>query len=267
MRQTEMTDRWSDAADPLRRIGRAVEYHASIGSTNDRAAQLLADGHAGVVVVADQQVAGRGRRGRTWASPPGVNLMCSVAIRTDLAARDAGLLGAAVALAVVEATDRWATLGVRWPNDIVSGEGRKLGGLLLETVVQDEHLSSAVIGIGLNVNWRAAEMPDEIRDSATSLAEVAGQEIGRVAVLARLLEHLEREIGDLEAGLTPMPRLRDRSWLDGRAIAVDTGDAVVHGTGAGLADDGSLLLDTDAGRVALGHGEVVRVLATAGLRA
>ena len=267
MRPTDVTDRWSDAADPRRRLGRAVEYHASIGSTNDRAAELLAHGEAGVVVVADEQVAGRGRRGRTWTSPPGVNLMCSVAFQTNLTARDAGLLGAAVALAVVEGADRWAALGVRWPNDIVSDDGRKLGGLLLETAVRDERLMSAVIGIGLNVNWRAAEMPDEIRDGATSLAEVVGHEIGRVALLVGILEHLEREVADLEAGLTPMPRLRHRSWLDGQVIAVDSGDGLIHGTGAGLADDGSLLLDTDAGRIALGHGEVVRLVSAAGLPA
>ncbi len=267
MRQTDTTARWSDAADPRRRIGHAVEYHASIGSTNNRAAELLATGHPGVVVVADEQVAGRGRRGRTWTSPPRVNLMCSVAVEVDLAARDAGLLGAAVALAVVEAADPWAVLGVRWPNDIVGGDGRKLGGILVETAVRDERLTSAVIGVGLNVNWPGTEMPLEIRDGATSLAAVVGDEIDRVALLAGLLDHLEREIADLGAGLTPLPRLRARSWLDGQTIEIDTGAALVRGIGAGLADDGSLLVDTDAGRIALGHGEVVRVVATAGLPA
>ncbi len=267
MHRTEVAARWSDAADPRRRIGRSVEHHDSIGSTNDRAAELLAAGQAGVVVVAEEQIAGRGRRGRTWTSRPGVNLMCSVVAPVELAARDAGLLGAAVAIAVVEAIDPWAALAVRWPNDIVGDDGRKLGGLLVETAVRDERLTSAVIGIGLNVNWRRAEMPLEIRDGATSLVELGGSEVDRVTLLASLLEHLEGEIGDLEAGLTPLPRLRARSWLDGHAIEVDTGATFVRGVAAGLADDGSLLVDTDAGRIALGHGEVVRVVTASALPA
>jgi BirA family transcriptional regulator, biotin operon repressor / biotin---[acetyl-CoA-carboxylase] ligase len=259
MSQTDVTAPWSDAADPRRRIGHAVEFHAAIGSTNDRARELLAEGRPGVAVVADLQTAGRGRRGRHWASPAGVNLMCSVGIVTQLAARDAGLLGGAVALAAVQAAEPWAALVVRWPNDLVTDEGLKVGGLLVETAVSGERITSAVIGIGINANWRRGDMPAEIRDGATSLLELGGAEVDRVRLLGRVLERLDREVGDFEAGLTPVPRLRARSWLDGAPIEVDTGDAVVRGVGAGIAEDGSLLVDTDAGRLALAHGEVVRV--------
>jgi BirA family biotin operon repressor/biotin-[acetyl-CoA-carboxylase] ligase len=259
MSQTDVTATWSDAADPQRRIGHAVEFHAEIGSTNDRARELLADGRHGVAVVADLQTEGRGRRGRAWASPAGVNLMCSVAIETHLAARDAGLLGGAVALAVVQATDRWAPLVVRWPNDLVTDDGLKVGGLLVETTVSGERLTSAVVGVGINVNWPRADMPAELRQGATSLMELAGGPVDRLELLGRVLERLDREIGDFEAGLTPVPRLRARSWLDGEQIEVDTGDEVVRGVGAGIAEDGSLLVDTEAGRIALAHGEVVRV--------
>ncbi|HLY36279.1 MAG TPA: hypothetical protein VKU35_06185, partial [Candidatus Limnocylindria bacterium] len=72
---------WSTAAEPGRRVGHRIEFHASIGSTNDRAWQLLRAGNEGIAVVADLQTAGRGRHGRTWSSPPGVNLMVSVGVR------------------------------------------------------------------------------------------------------------------------------------------------------------------------------------------
>ncbi|TMB53777.1 MAG: hypothetical protein E6J47_09040 [Chloroflexi bacterium] len=127
-----MTDSlsWPDAADPGRRVGRAVEYHAAIGSTNDRARELLAepDGE-GVAVVADLQTAGRGRRGRVWVSPPGVNLMVSVAVRPAFGPDLASLLGLSVALALRASCSSVAPdagLAIRWPNDLVDGLGRKV---------------------------------------------------------------------------------------------------------------------------------------------
>ncbi len=264
MTRTDVTAPWTDAADPRRRIGHAIEFHPAIGSTNDRAGELLLDGHPGIAVVADLQTAGRGRRGRAWTSPAGVNLMCSVAIETHLAASAAGLLGGAVALAVAQAAEPWAPLVVRWPNDLVTDDGLKVGGVLIETAVSGERLTSAVVGIGINVNWRRADMPAAIRERATSLADLAGIEVDRVRLLGRLLDHFEREIGDLEAGASPVSRLRARSWLDGEEIEVDTGARVVRGVGAGIAEDGSLLVATDAGRITLAHGEVVRVRPAAG---
>ncbi|MGH2456638.1 MAG: biotin--[acetyl-CoA-carboxylase] ligase, partial [Candidatus Limnocylindria bacterium] len=101
-----MTDAsaWQRAVDPARRVGHALELHASIGSTNDRARQaLLEPGGEGRAVVAELQTAGRGRRGRAWLSPPGVNLMVSVALRPRLDPAAAGRLGLAVALATRDA--------------------------------------------------------------------------------------------------------------------------------------------------------------------
>jgi BirA family biotin operon repressor/biotin-[acetyl-CoA-carboxylase] ligase len=250
---------WTDAADPARRIGRAVEFHAEIGSTNDRARELVEDGESGLAVVTDLQTAGRGRQGRTWVSPSGVNLMVSVGIRPSLAARDAGLLGAAVAVAVADACRSWADLRVRWPNDLVTDDGAKVAGLLLETAIAGDEIAQAVIGIGINVNWPRSEMPEEIRPSATSLRELAGAPVDRVTLLRDLLDALDAGIARLETGHSPVERLRELSWLDGRDLEIDTGDGLVSGTGAGVADDGSLLLDTAAGRLALAHGEVQRV--------
>ena len=259
---TEATD-WNAAARAGRRFGHAVERHASIGSTNDRARTLLeAPSGEGIAVVTEHQAAGRGRRGRTWLSPPGRNLMLSVGLRPRLEAARAGLLGIAAALAVRDACAAAvpaATIGIRWPNDVVAADGLKLAGLLLETTLAAERVSDAVVGVGVNVNWRRSEMPPEIEARATSLADLAGAELDRVALLAAMLERLDAELAALEAGSSPLTRFRESSVLDGRAVRVEVGDAVLEGVAAGIADDGSLLLDTDAGRVALGVGEVVAV--------
>src|SRR6188474_2474281 len=147
-----------------RRIGHRVERHASIGSTNDRARELLegSDGD-GFVVVAEEQTSGRGRRGRSWQSPPGRNLLLSVALVPDLAAADAWRLGLATALAVAEACGAVAPVALKWPNDIIgASDGRKVGGLLIETMAEGDALRAAVLGIGINVNWPRAEMPAEL---------------------------------------------------------------------------------------------------------
>lgn len=264
MRQmTEPAD-WSRAADSARRIGHAVEFHAEMASTNDRARAALDEpGGDGLAVVADLQTAGRGRRGRSWISPAGANLLVSVALRPAVAPRLAGLLGAAAALAVRDACASVAPdagLGIRWPNDVVDRDGRKVAGLLVETALESGELAEAVIGIGINVNWHPADMPPEIGDAATSLLALVGAMVDRVELLRRLLHALDDELRTLERGETPLERLRASSWLDGRMIEVDTGAQMITGCAAGIADDGSLLLDAEVGRLALSVGEVARVL-------
>jgi BirA family transcriptional regulator, biotin operon repressor / biotin---[acetyl-CoA-carboxylase] ligase len=254
---------WSGAADPARRVGHVVEFHAEIGSTNDRArAALREPGGEGLAVVADLQTAGRGRRGRSWESPAGVNLTVSVGVRPILDPSQAGLLGIAAALATRDACAAMAgdpTLAIRWPNDVVTGRGDKVAGLLVETAVEAGRLVEAVIGIGINVNWRRSAMPPEIAARATSLAELAGRELDRTALLALLLDALDAELAALERGASPIDRFRSVSALDGRRVVVELGDEQLKGLAAAVGDDGALLLDTDEGRVALTIGEVISV--------
>jgi biotin-(acetyl-CoA carboxylase) ligase len=102
-------------------------------------------------------------------------------------------------------------------------------------------------------------MPPEIAERATSLAELAGRPVDRVELLGELLTRLDAEVAGLEAGASPLDRFREASVLDGRSVRVEVGDTALEGVAAGVADDGALLLDTDAGRVALSVGEVVAV--------
>lgn len=254
---------WARAADPARRIGHAVEFHPEIGSTNDRARAALAEpGGEGLAVVADLQTAGRGRRGRTWLSPAGVNLMVSLAVRPHMRSELSSLLGLSVALALREACSSVAPsvgLAIRWPNDLVDRGGRKVAGILIETVLAEGRLVEAVIGMGINANWSRDDMPPEIAAQATSLRELTGGPIERQTLLSQLLEALDLEIRALERGESPIARARAASWLDGREVEVDIGEQSVSGRVAGLGDDGSLLIDARAGRVALAMGEVVRV--------
>jgi BirA family biotin operon repressor/biotin-[acetyl-CoA-carboxylase] ligase len=255
---------WQRADRPRRRIGRGVEAHASIGSTNDRARALLdePDGE-GRAIVAEEQTAGRGRRGRTWLSPAGRNLMLSVAVRPHVAAVDAWQLSAAAALAAREACVTIAPVVLKWPNDLVSVDGEKVGGLLLETTIEGERVGAVVIGIGINVNWRRAEMPSEIAADSTSLAELAGGMIDRVDLLATLLDWLDAELAAVEDGTSPLPRYRDACATLGTEVRAETAGGDVEGRAIDVNERGALVIETAAGLVALTSGEIVRLRAGA----
>ena len=247
-----------------RRIGRRIERHATIGSTNDRARELLDGADAdGIVVVADEQTAGRGRRGRTWLSPPGRNLYLSAALVPAIAASDAWRIGLATAVAVADACGTVAPVSLKWPNDVVAADGgRKLGGLLIETIAERDRLRGAVLGIGLNVNWRRAEMPIELRADATSLADLAGADIDREDLLASLIDRLAAEVDAVEAGASPLERYRARCSTLGSTVTVDTGTGLVTGTAIDLDPTGSLVVeDASGGRNVVSSGEVRRVRA------
>jgi BirA family biotin operon repressor/biotin-[acetyl-CoA-carboxylase] ligase len=250
---------FADVARPGRRIGHRIEWHPSIGSTNDRARALLDEpGGEGTAVVADEQVAGRGRRGRAWASPAGVNLMVSLGLRPRLAAADAWMLGPAIGLAARAACAVEAGVALKWPNDLVSLDDRKVGGLLVETVLHGEELAAAVFGIGINVNWRVADMPAELAESATSLAELRGAPVDRATLLGRLLSAIEDEISAVESGRPPLERYRAACSTVGRQVTVETGEGTVTGTAVGLDERGALLVQVGERLVAVTTGDVVR---------
>jgi BirA family transcriptional regulator, biotin operon repressor / biotin---[acetyl-CoA-carboxylase] ligase len=242
------------------RIGRAIEAHASIGSTNDRARALLEAADAdGLVVISEEQTAGRGRRGRTWLSPPGVNLMLSIALQPRLAAADAWQLGLAAALAGLAACRAYAAVGLKWPNDLVADDGRKLGGLLVETMADGDRLSGAIVGVGINVNWPRHAMPDEIAAGATSLLDRSTTPIDRIRLLRHLLEAFEEELTRIEAGESPLERYRAACTTLGTLVDVATPDGIVRGRAVDLDATGCLVVDADDGRHVLSTGEVVRV--------
>lgn len=258
---TVVTD-WQAAARPGARIGAALEVHEVIGSTNDRVRELLeADPGEGMVVVAELQSAGRGRRGRSWSSPAGVNLTASVGLRPRVAAGAAGGLIPAAALAARAACRGAAAVELKWPNDLVAPDGRKVGGLLVEVASEADRLRHAVLGFGINVNWAQDQLPPDLRRTATSLGALSGRSVDRIDLLRRLLESLEVEIAALEAGRSPLPRYREVCRTLGTWVTVETPGGPVVGRAGRIDDDGALVIETGTGGVAVTSGEVVRVRA------
>ncbi|MGH2445167.1 MAG: biotin--[acetyl-CoA-carboxylase] ligase, partial [Candidatus Limnocylindria bacterium] len=260
MRADQSPPRWTDAADPRRRVGHTVEWHAEIGSTNDRARELLAADGDGVAVVADLQSAGRGRRGRSWLSAPGRNLAVSVGLTMEMAATSAWQLGPSAALAMHAACATAAEVGLKWPNDLVTLDGeRKLGGLLVETAVDGDRLAGAVVGMGINVNWTRRELPDELREVTTSLRELSGRSTDRVALLGALLTALDAEIASLEAGRSPLERYRSACVTLGTPVRVETADGPVEGVAREIGARGELVVESGGRRMAVTNGDVIRL--------
>lgn len=186
-------------------FGRTLHILHETPSTNTAAMALAQKGaEDGTVVVAERQTAGKGRLGRSWYSPAGDNLYCSVIVRqTQSQTRLAEwlswlpLLSAVAAARAIQAVAALQTR-LKWPNDILIGQ-RKLGGVLCESNGSRTQGRFVVVGIGINVNTPRNAFPDDLRDLATSLAAEAGHPINRVALLAALLSELEIRIENLSA--------------------------------------------------------------------
>lgn len=239
------------------------ERFDAVGSTNDVVAGWLREGTPEVcVAIADEQTAGRGRGDRTWEAPPGAALLVSIGFRpTWLDPEHAWRLAAIVTLTMAEACEiaaglRAGTVQLKWPNDLVaidarSGDVRKLSGVLGETDGLGTVDATAVIGIGLNADWKPEDFPAELATTMTSIAELApGQVIDREVIIHVFLERLERATSQLRAGDFPADAWRARQltngvpvrleWPDGRSETVgavdvdpDTGALVVGELGGG----------------------------------
>jgi BirA family biotin operon repressor/biotin-[acetyl-CoA-carboxylase] ligase len=186
-------------------FGRTLHILHETPSTNTAAMALAQKGaEHGTVVVAERQTAGRGRLGRSWYSPAGENLYCSVIVRQTASqtrlAEWLSWLPLLSAVASARAIQAVAALQARlkWPNDILIGQ-RKLGGVLCESNGSRTQGRFVVVGIGINVNTPRNAFPDDLRDLATSLAAEAGHSCDRVALLATLLSELENCIENLSA--------------------------------------------------------------------
>ncbi len=152
-------------------IGRPLEVLGEIGSTNDRIMAAGRDGAPeGLAVIADRQTAGRGRLGRSWASPPGVGLYTSILLRPKLPAGQVPLLTLVSGLAVAEAIENVTGLAPRlkWPNDLLVNE-KKVGGILTETASVESRVSYVAVGIGINVGHEAQDLPEQFHADGAGL--------------------------------------------------------------------------------------------------
>jgi len=229
------------------RLGRPLMYEPVTGSTNDNALLAARAGAPhGSLFVADEQTAGRGRRGNAWISAPGESLLFSVLLRPQLELSQASALTLAVGLALRDAVRPLLThpVHIKWPNDLYVNQ-KKLAGILVESQLQGDRLQAVVVGVGLNVATR--DFPQEIAARATSLALLGASEVEREALLQEILNALALRLDAFQqtgvAGI--LDELNACDALRGQRVRVDARE----GFGRGLDEQGRLLLEDQAGTV------------------
>jgi BirA family transcriptional regulator, biotin operon repressor / biotin---[acetyl-CoA-carboxylase] ligase len=242
----------SRVAPRLGSIGREVLWYPEISSTSDVAASRAESGTGeGLLVIADMQTAGRGRLGRTWASPPGAGIYASIVVRPSAGAARLLTLAAGVAVAEGIASATGLEPELKWPND-VHCQGRKVAGILAERVA--DHV---VLGFGVNV--LQAVYPPEVRARATSLELELGRSVDRALVLGECLAALAARYRDLNEGRdgAVMAAWRKRAQaILGRRVEWDVAGASQRGLAERVDDDGALVVRTESGLVRVISGEV-----------
>jgi len=253
-------------------IGHQIDYHSSLTSTNDRALALARQGYPhGLVVLADSQTAGRGRRGNDWESPAGLNLYMTVLLRPgrDLSVprwpRLTTLIALALCRAIEEEIPELQAL-IKWPNDIYLGD-RKVAGILAESGQENDGVGGegsrfVVLGTGVNVHARPEDLSAELRARATSLATAAPRfACSREAVAISYLRHLAALLPEIESGFgVLLGEVSTRSWLLGRDVVWNSESGAHSGHALGLDSDGQLRVRLpDGSEQSLGSVESIRI--------
>lgn len=243
-----------------------VEYHDSIGSTNDRARELAREGAADVAVVADEQTGGRGRLAREWSAPAG-GVWLSLLLRPTRPPAHAPIYTLAAAVATTRAArEAGVDAGIKWPNDVLASDGdgadgrngAKLAGILTEMEGEADRVSWLVVGVGVNANIDTAALPPgatsvraeagrnvERGTSASQRSKTAGDaDVDRRVFVQRLLEEFYDLLDDPDAVL---PAWREHALTLGRRVRVETAGGVVEGVAEDIEFPGTLAVRTDEG--------------------
>ena len=245
--ETALVSQLSQPATRL--LGRPLHFFDTLDSTNTSAARLAREDAAeGTVVIADAQTGGKGRLGRNWVSPPGVNLYLSVILRPRKPTSAAPQLSLLAAVAVAETIVQQTQLApaIKWPNDVLVS-GKKVCGILTEMQASGPQLRSVIVGIGVNINAPLSSFPEELQDKASSLFLRCGEPVDRAAFAVSLLTHLEKlYVLWLEKGFPVVGAAWEgyASELLGKSITVTAPEGIISGTARGIDRDGALLLET-----------------------
>jgi BirA family biotin operon repressor/biotin-[acetyl-CoA-carboxylase] ligase len=230
-----------------------------VDSTNDVVESLAKEGAPeGTTVMAERQRQGRGRQGRAWFSPGRGNLYVSVLLRPKISATDLPALVPAFGLGVAEALEEFVSVRaeLKWPNDVLV-RGRKIAGILTESVIQGGEVNYVVVGIGVNLN--IDNLPEDLADTATSVRLEIGTQVDHeafVPVFFRQLDLVYRRFNSQGfAALTDAWNTRDA--LRERQVRLDTGMHILEGIAKGINPSGALILETPEGRQQISAGEIL----------
>lgn len=234
------------------RLGRFIHFEESVESTQKIAHKLAYDGmKEGTIVVAEEQISGRGRLDRKWHSPKYTGIWMSVLLRPNLPPPKAPQLTLIAAVAIVQAIEEVTSLhpNIKWPNDILLN-GKKIVGILTEMQAEADKINSVIIGIGINVNQQLEHFPEELQAIASSLLIESGNTYNRAKLIQVILTKLEKLYDQyLQHGFLPIKLMWESYALSiGKQIIARTITGSIKGVAKGITDDGVLMLEDKDGK-------------------
>jgi BirA family transcriptional regulator, biotin operon repressor / biotin---[acetyl-CoA-carboxylase] ligase len=233
------------------RLGKNIHLYEDVESTQNVAMRLAEEGAPeGALVIAEQQLKGRGRMGRSWISPRGKGIWMSLVLRPDIPMPYAPQLTLLTAVALCRALRRLTSLdiGIKWPNDLLVN-GRKISGILLESSAEEDRLKHVIAGVGISVNLDESDYDPEVLSKAVSLKLAAGQEFDRSEIVAAFLLELEQLYALYQnEGFAPIRSLWEALSISlGRRMVLTTPQTVIEGVPIGLSDSGAIVVRLDDG--------------------
>ncbi len=244
--------------EPLIRgvIGRDIRFFHSVASTNVTALNMAVNVQEGTVVIAESQEHGRGRHGRSWESPPGVNIYMSIILKPVLAPKDAMVMTLMAAVASADALRQHTGIDVtiKWPNDLLVHD-KKVGGILTEMKTEGGRVTCAIIGIGINVNSDFSDFPEAIQRTATSVKNELGISVRRTEVVASILNELDRWYRVLctKGGEQIVTEWKRLSTTLGKKVIVTVGESTYRGIAESVDETGMLVLRLFTGERCILH--------------
>lgn len=244
-------------------IGEEIIHFHSIPSTNDSAKEFASNkAKEGLVITAEQQSAGRGRRGRTWESPKGTGIWMSILLRPNIPPSQAPKFTLLAAVAVASAIKEVSKVDVKikWPNDLIINN-KKVCGILTEMSAEMDFINYIIVGIGVNVNAMSRDFPEELQKTAISLAQVLGEKIPRQKLSRKILENIETrylafiETMDFEEILQEW---RVASYTLGKQVKTTWNGEEMIAMAEDINEDGALMLRTDQDKlIEISFGDVM----------
>ncbi len=232
-------------------IGKEIVVYDEVESTNSIGYDLLKQGYpSGTVVIADRQTKGKGRLGRTWISPSGKNLYMSFAIKPSITPKYATLLTLTSVVACTTALRRFTDIPVliKWPNDMLV-DHKKVGGILSEMKIEGEKIKAAVVGVGINVNMTEEDIPEEIKDIATSLRICKGEEFSRALLATEIIREFDKwyQLLEKKNRKTIIDRWMQLSGTIGRQVKIVLADKEIFATAEAIDEEGRLIVKLQDG--------------------
>jgi BirA family biotin operon repressor/biotin-[acetyl-CoA-carboxylase] ligase len=233
-------------------LGQTIHFKESVDSTQ-KIAKELANENApeGTIVLAEEQIGGRGRMGRPWHSPKYTGVWMSMILRPNIPLQQTPQLTLMTAVAVAQAIEEITDLTpqIKWPNDILIN-GKKVTGILTELQAEADRVFAIIIGVGINANQKVEDFPEELRSIATSLAIEKGEKVSRSQLIQSMLTNFEKlYLIYLEKGFAPIKLLWESYAISiGKTIVARTLTDNIRGFAKGITDDGVLILEDETGK-------------------